>query len=149
MSSTIIATQSLPVLAPEAPERRRCWECLRRRLVCDAVKPVCNKCRVAGIVCPGYDDKKPLTWLAPGKVTCRTRRKSRVSENDSKAKSNTSKSKENQGKTIRKEKEIRKVSELIFHSALRTDVCDVYEAVQYCKWQMPHYKYYTISKQHT
>ncbi|WYZ38172.1 hypothetical protein EsH8_III_000086 [Colletotrichum jinshuiense] len=131
MSSTIIATQSLPVLAPEAPERRRCWECLRRRLVCDAVKPVCNKCRVAGIVCPGYDDKKPLTWLAPGKVTCRTRRKSRVSENDSKAKSNTSKSKENQGKTIRKEKEIRKVSELIFHSALRTDVCDVYEAVQY------------------
>ncbi|KAK0719405.1 C6 zinc finger domain-containing protein [Lasiosphaeris hirsuta] len=51
----------------------QCWECRRRRLVCDATHPVCTKCRVAGIVCPGYADKKPLTWLAPGQVTSRSR----------------------------------------------------------------------------
>jgi hypothetical protein len=56
----------------EAP--RQCWECLRRRWVCDAARPVCNKCRAAGIVCPGYNDRKPLTWLAPGRVTSRARR---------------------------------------------------------------------------
>ncbi|KAI9150431.1 Phomenoic acid biosynthesis cluster-specific transcriptional regulator [Paramyrothecium foliicola] len=53
---------------------RQCWECLRRRWVCDAARPVCNKCRAAGIVCPGYNDRKPLTWLAPGRVTSRARR---------------------------------------------------------------------------
>ena len=55
-------------------EPRQCWECLRRRWVCDAARPVCNKCRAAGIVCPGYNDTKPLTWLAPGRVTSRARR---------------------------------------------------------------------------
>ena len=56
-------------------EPRQCWECLRRRWVCDAARPVCNKCRNAGIVCPGYNDTKPLTWLAPGRVTSRARKK--------------------------------------------------------------------------
>ncbi|KAK4140043.1 fungal-specific transcription factor domain-containing protein [Dichotomopilus funicola] len=56
-------------------ERQQCWECRRRRLVCDGAQPVCSKCRAAGIVCPGYADKKPLTWLAPGQVMSRTRRK--------------------------------------------------------------------------
>lgn len=60
--------------APAAP-KRQCWECLRRRLVCDSVYPVCNQCRTKGITCPGYEDKKPLTWLAPGRVTSRTRRR--------------------------------------------------------------------------
>ncbi|KAH6628080.1 fungal-specific transcription factor domain-containing protein [Chaetomium tenue] len=59
----------------ERPERPQCWECRRRRLVCDGVQPVCTKCRAAAIVCPGYADKKPLTWLAPGQVMSRTRRK--------------------------------------------------------------------------
>ena len=51
-----------------------CWECSRRRLVCDAARPTCTKCRVAGIVCPGYSNVKPLRWLAPGMVTSRVRR---------------------------------------------------------------------------
>ncbi|KAK8136480.1 C6 zinc finger domain protein [Apiospora sp. TS-2023a] len=55
--------------------RRYCWECQRRRLECDSTRPVCNKCRHAGVVCPGYEDKKPLRWLAPGRVTSRNRKR--------------------------------------------------------------------------
>ncbi len=55
--------------------RKHCWECLRRRLVCDSVRPVCNRCRTSGLVCPGYDDKQPLRWVKPGRVTVRTRRR--------------------------------------------------------------------------
>ncbi|KAM7185522.1 hypothetical protein V8F20_011778 [Naviculisporaceae sp. PSN 640] len=54
------------------PENKHCWECRRRRLVCDSTKPICSRCRDKGIVCPGYVDKKPLTWLTPGKVLSRT-----------------------------------------------------------------------------
>ena len=54
--------------------KRHCWECVRRRLECDAARPVCTKCRKAGIVCPGYEDKKPLKWLAPGRITSRARK---------------------------------------------------------------------------
>ncbi|ORY63268.1 fungal-specific transcription factor domain-containing protein [Pseudomassariella vexata] len=56
-------------------EKRQCWECQRRRLVCDSTRPICTKCSASGVVCPGYDDKRPLRWLAPGKVKSRTRRK--------------------------------------------------------------------------
>ncbi|KAK2001057.1 hypothetical protein LX36DRAFT_602092 [Colletotrichum falcatum] len=133
---TVTGSEVPPPSSQETPERHRCWECLRRRLVCDATKPVCNKCRVAGIVCPGYDDKKPLTWLAPGRVTCRTRRKPRNTEKESDA-VKTVKPKQ---KTLTKgmgrvlnEKEIEMLNgiECLFHSDLRTDVCDVYDAVQY------------------
>lgn len=57
---------------------RHCWECQRRRLVCDAARPVCKKCVATGVVCPGYDDKKPLRWVTPGKVTSRTREKKKA-----------------------------------------------------------------------
>ncbi|CCF32570.1 hypothetical protein CH063_04933 [Colletotrichum higginsianum] len=135
LTVTAPASSGYPA-SPESPERRRCWECLRRRLVCDAIKPVCNKCRTAGIVCPGYDDKKPLTWLAPGKVTCRTRRKPRSGETDADSK----KPMKPKPKTLRKglgrvlseeEQRIFDGVEYILHSDLRTDICDVYEAVQY------------------
>ncbi|KAK3315603.1 fungal-specific transcription factor domain-containing protein [Apodospora peruviana] len=53
----------------------QCWECRRRRIVCDSTQPICTKCRSAGIVCPGYQDKKPLTWLAPNKVLSRPRKR--------------------------------------------------------------------------
>ncbi|SPO06502.1 uncharacterized protein DNG_09192 [Cephalotrichum gorgonifer] len=55
--------------------QQSCWECARRRLVCDSSRPACDKCRSSGIVCPGYADAKPLRWLAPGRVTSRVRRK--------------------------------------------------------------------------
>ena len=52
--------------------QRRCWECLRRRLVCDLKRPACGKCNRAGILCPGYGEQKPLTWLRPGTVKSKT-----------------------------------------------------------------------------
>ncbi|KAK6204176.1 hypothetical protein LQW54_008410 [Pestalotiopsis sp. IQ-011] len=55
-------------------EKRHCWECMRRRLVCDSAPGACNKCKNRGVVCPGYDDKKPLRWLTPGKVLSKPRR---------------------------------------------------------------------------
>lgn len=68
-----------PVLSPAGDaalhRQMQCWECRRRRLVCDGTQPVCTKCRAARIVCPGYADKKPLTWLAPGQVVSRTRKR--------------------------------------------------------------------------
>ncbi|PLB53538.1 hypothetical protein P170DRAFT_508133 [Aspergillus steynii IBT 23096] len=54
-------------------ERRQCWECRRRRLVCDSARPACNKCRAAGTECPGYSGNKPLKWITPGKVKSRNR----------------------------------------------------------------------------
>ncbi|KAF2729586.1 hypothetical protein EJ04DRAFT_502111 [Polyplosphaeria fusca] len=61
---------------PRQPSpKRQCWECLRRRLVCDFGRPGCKKCCNAGKECPGYDEKKPLKWLDPGRVTSKTRTK--------------------------------------------------------------------------
>ncbi|KAF2822970.1 hypothetical protein CC86DRAFT_356812 [Ophiobolus disseminans] len=54
---------------------RQCWECLKRRLVCDHTLPHCKKCQKTGKDCPGYDEQKPLQWVQPGKVTSRRRKK--------------------------------------------------------------------------
>lgn len=59
----------------EQKASRQCWECLKRRLVCDHTLPHCLKCIKAGKDCPGYDEQKPLQWVSPGKVTSRTRKK--------------------------------------------------------------------------
>lgn len=50
----------------------QCWECLRRQLRCDGTRPVCQTCADSGIACPGYEDRQPLRWLAPGRVASRT-----------------------------------------------------------------------------
>lgn len=42
---------------------KQCWECLKRRLVCDFSGPSCRKCRKRGVDCPGYGPK-PLVWKA-------------------------------------------------------------------------------------
>lgn len=54
---------------------RQCWECLKRRLVCDYTLPYCKKCQKAGKQCPGYSEQKPLQWVEPGRVTSRKRGK--------------------------------------------------------------------------
>ncbi|GAP92431.2 putative C6 zinc finger domain-containing protein [Rosellinia necatrix] len=64
-----------PVTGQVEGPRKHCWECLRRRLVCDSVRPVCNRCRKNGIVCPGYGEQQPLRWVKPGRVTVRNRRR--------------------------------------------------------------------------
>lgn len=59
----------------EKKATRQCWECLKRRLVCDHTLPHCKKCMKTGKECPGYDEQKPLQWVEPGKVTSRRRKK--------------------------------------------------------------------------
>lgn len=54
-------------------DRRHCWECHRRCLVCDSEVPGCKRCHKSGIHCPGYGDVKPtrLRWITPGRVISR------------------------------------------------------------------------------
>jgi len=55
---------------------RHCWECLRRRLVCDFQQPGCKRCAASEVECPGYGETPPMRvkWLAPGKVKSRQRK---------------------------------------------------------------------------
>jgi hypothetical protein len=56
--------------------RNHCWECLRRKLVCDFARPGCDRCTRSGITCPGYGVKPVrLKWLAPGQVKARNRKR--------------------------------------------------------------------------
>lgn len=73
--SNFQATHQTPLLLVEA-RQRQCWECLRRRLVCDFQVPRCRRCRASGIDCPGYREPSALRVksLAPGKVSCRQRK---------------------------------------------------------------------------
>lgn len=59
----------------EQKANRQCWECLKRRLVCDQTLPHCKKCQKTGKDCPGYDEQKPLQWIETGKVCSRRRKK--------------------------------------------------------------------------
>lgn len=59
----------------EPKATRQCWECSKRRLVCDCTLPHCRKCQKAGRQCSGYDDTKPLQWVQTGMVTSRRRKK--------------------------------------------------------------------------
>jgi hypothetical protein len=69
-------------LANEGKDKatRQCWECLKRRLVCDFTLPHCKKCQKSSRACPGYDNRKPLQWIANGKVTSRHRNKKTTPE---------------------------------------------------------------------
>lgn len=58
--------------------KRQCWECLKRRLVCDLTLPHCLKCQKKGKECPGYHERKPLQWVELGSATSRRRRKGRT-----------------------------------------------------------------------
>lgn len=53
--------------------KKSCWECLKKRRVCDSAQPACRKCRARGIDCPGYDHK-PLKWLQPGQTRSKGQR---------------------------------------------------------------------------
>ncbi|KAI0197162.1 C6 zinc finger domain-containing protein [Xylaria flabelliformis] len=65
----------------EDDQRYHCWECFWRRLVCDSTRPICRRCIMTGIACPGYSEVEPsrLKWLAPGRVVSRTRRPKQAS----------------------------------------------------------------------
>jgi len=61
--------------AGDSVAARQCWECFKRRLVCDRTLPLCRKCTKTGKECPGYNDQKPLQWVEPGHVTIRPKKK--------------------------------------------------------------------------
>lgn len=61
---------------------KQCWECLKRRLVCDYTLPHCRKCQKAGKECPGYNDQKPLQWVQTGKIISRRSKNSGTSKFD-------------------------------------------------------------------
>ncbi|KAK3896988.1 hypothetical protein C8A05DRAFT_20156, partial [Staphylotrichum tortipilum] len=112
-------------------QREQCWECRRRRLVCDGGQPVCAKCRTARIVCPGYADKKPLTWLAPGQIKSRARRRNPAVKGQRPPK---------QGKTTPPSDAIsedadstpaKEELELGMPVELRPEICDIFDAMLY------------------
>jgi hypothetical protein len=143
----IMAAETQPSPAGSVPSApRQCWECLRRRLVCDCKQPVCNKCRTAGIVCPGYEDKKPLTWLAPGRVTSRTRKPRSPSRRGSTAK----RSPKREPVAVKKrgdepgpppqdaaQEAAEALLSIVPRVRLRNDTCDIVEAAHYCKRPPP------------
>ncbi|KAK4243356.1 hypothetical protein C7999DRAFT_18284, partial [Corynascus novoguineensis] len=147
MSSPSSYTRATSESTPDVTERQQCWECRRRRLVCDGTQPVCTRCRAARIVCPGYADKKPLTWLAPGQVMSRTRRKKSPRPPNSRA--SQRKSSSNNRRTGKVSATLRDTAtdsdssralqtesqepqaELVRPVELRPEVVDVFEALMY------------------
>lgn len=51
------------------PVKIHCWECRRRRLVCDSTRPACTRCVTTQVDCPGYGKTKPLRWRKPVQVS--------------------------------------------------------------------------------
>lgn len=127
--------------------KKQCWECIRRRWVCDSTRPICKKCRNAGLVCPGYGEEKPLHFLAPGVVLSRPRKvKSARSQAtcgistvpisvDSKRSSSTDREGRELDMVLQNDTLIptRSGPEIeLFKS--RTDVDDVVQAITYCQY---------------
>jgi len=103
-------------------ERKQCWECLKRRLVCDLTRPRCNKCFARGVSCPGYDHK-PLKWIAPGQ----TRSKRRGVRKD--------KSTGDQRRPQEEEEESASERQLVVSPSidLSSEITSLLDAIQYCK----------------
>ncbi|KAL0932727.1 C6 zinc finger domain protein [Colletotrichum truncatum] len=126
-----LATTAAPPPQPShgGNGRRQCWECQRRRVVCDAARPVCGKCKATGVVCPGYEDKKPLTWLTPGKVKTRTWKRKKPSDKDASPKSSSS---EDGSDTTKSSSNVSTQLVHIFPGVeLRSETCDFVEATMY------------------
>lgn len=123
---------------PSSAFRAQCWECRRRRLVCDGGKPACVKCLTAGIACPGYADKKPLVWVANGEVLSRPRGR-KPKEKPEKMRSARPVTMHEVGRNGLVQagssaNVVPGLPPLRRDMRLRTDQCDMVEAVDYCKF---------------
>ncbi|KAK1712187.1 C6 zinc finger domain-containing protein [Colletotrichum acutatum] len=118
--------------------RRFYWECQRRGLVCDSKRPVCSR------LCPGYENVKPLTWVAPNQVTTRTWRGGRKPKTDKIDIAKKGSKGSGKKKAIQKipEEEDRRVQ--LIHvfpgQELRTETCDIADASVY--WNEQVYPYF-------
>lgn len=73
-----------------ASSPKSCWQCSKRRLVCDLGKPGCKKCANHGVECPGYETK-PLQWMQPGQTRSKGARKTERLRSSRKAASQATK----------------------------------------------------------
>lgn len=71
--SSIYTTAPPEPTGPPMTELKPCWECSKKRRVCDFTRPHCRKCQSRGVDCPGYE-KKPLKWLQPGQTRSKGKR---------------------------------------------------------------------------
>ncbi|KAF2110236.1 fungal-specific transcription factor domain-containing protein [Lophiotrema nucula] len=62
--------------------QKQCWACRKKRVICDFGRPGCEKCKKAGVECPGYATQKPLQWLAPGRVTSKEKKRKKVKKEE-------------------------------------------------------------------
>jgi hypothetical protein len=129
------------------PPRKHCWECLRRRLVCDSTRPSCRRCCATGTPCPGYDEAtrpsgRPIRWLEPGRVTSRGGSRDRRLKGGGRFDDGIENPKEHDAKSLTiltkpttTELSCRESSHRTFtpRAELRTDMCALIEAVEYCK----------------
>ncbi|KAH8648538.1 hypothetical protein BX600DRAFT_517916 [Xylariales sp. PMI_506] len=125
--------------------QRFCWECLRRRIVCDSTQPVCKKCENAGIVCPGYDDKKPLKWMTPDTGLNRPKHKRRQSsspksrsghEERADERPSASSSSSTQTPQVQAPRDVgeSEVADLFADIELQDNTSDIIQAISYCKF---------------
>ncbi|OHF01767.1 C6 zinc finger domain-containing protein [Colletotrichum orchidophilum] len=119
--------------------RRSCWECQRRRLVCDSNRPICSKCKLSGIVCPGYENVKPLTWVAPNQITTRTwrgGRKPKTNKIDITKAISKGDGKKDTAPETSEESQVVRLIHVFPGQELRTDTCDIAEASVYWNEQV-------------
>lgn len=116
----------------EEDRKRHCWECLRRRLVCDFTRPACTRCSTAGTVCPGYNDAEPprLRWLTPGRVVSRNRWRKGAPPGQ------VEDSREQLTTTCTRAELARRIKDVaIPRFQMRTEDCALAQAIGYCKWR--------------
>ncbi|KAL2823284.1 C6 zinc finger domain-containing protein [Aspergillus cavernicola] len=122
--------------------KRHCWECLRRRLVCDFQVPGCKRCAASRIDCPGYGETPPLRvkWLAPGKVKSRQRKAPSNRQKKGRASSESANSEESRPETSKGSLEFSSTgsessddmhSVAIPRSNLKTDYHALIDSLQY------------------
>lgn len=120
----------------EDGRKRHCWECLRRRLVCDFTLPACKRCVASEIECPGYDEKEPnrLKWLAPGKVKSRTRKSSQSSKSSKPSNSAVKNNRNQKEASVCSKAEVSACSDDVFISSFefKTEAHMLFQACQYC-----------------
>ncbi|KAF5491120.1 4-hydroxy-2-oxo-heptane-1,7-dioate aldolase [Colletotrichum fructicola] len=95
--------------------------------------------RLSGIVCPGYENVKPLTWVAPNQITTRTWRGRKPAANKSIAPPKTNKPSEKKNTEPSKTAEEQLVH-IFPGQELRTETCDIAEASFY--WNNHVYPYF-------
>ncbi|KZL85846.1 c6 zinc finger domain-containing protein [Colletotrichum incanum] len=122
-----------PAQTATGGSRRQCWECQRRRLVCDSARPVCSKCKISGVVCPGYEDRKPLTWLAPNKIKTRTWKRKSPPTDKSDANRRSPQDEQVEVAKLVSEKQL---VHIFPGFEFRTETCDIIEATLYWNEQV-------------